>query len=57
MWRTAFRVSGAILTVALLVAAIVVFTDAFNQKQGKMSAAVNAAPVDKIVLRTDGVLT
>ena len=57
MWRTAFRVSGAILTVALLVAAIVVFTDAFNQKQGKMSAAVNAAPVDKIVLRTDWVLT
>jgi len=57
MWGTAFRVSGAVVTVALLIAAIVVFTDAFNQKQGKMSAAVNAAPVDKIVLRTDGVLT
>lgn len=57
MWRTAFRVTGAVITVALLVAAIVVFTDAFNQKQGKMSAAVNAAPVDKITLRTDGVLT
>ncbi len=57
MWGTAFRVSGAILTVALLVAGIVVFTDAFNQKQGKMSAAVNASSVDKIVLRTDGVLT
>ncbi len=39
MWRTAFRVTGAVITVALLIAAIVVFTDAFNQKQGKMSAA------------------
>lgn len=57
MWGTAFRVTGAVITVALLIAAIVVFTDAFNQKPGKMSAAVNAASVDKIVLRTDGVLT
>lgn len=57
MWGTAFRVTGAVVTVALLIAGIVVFTDAFNQKQGKMSAAVNAAEVDKILVRTDGVLT
>lgn len=57
MWRTAFRVTGAVLTVGLLVGGIIVFSEAFREKQDKMSAAVNAAPIDKIVLRTDGVLS
>lgn len=56
MWRTAFRVTGAVITIALLVSGIVVFTDAFQKNPQKMSAAVNAAQVKEIVLRSDGVL-
>ncbi len=57
MWGAFFRVTGAVVVVGLIVGGIVVFTDAFEKKQDKMSAAVNAAPVDKITVRTDGVLT
>jgi hypothetical protein len=56
MWRTAFRVTGGIITIALLISGIVVFSDVFQKNPQKLSAAVNAAEIDEIVLRSDGVL-
>lgn len=57
MWRTGFRVTGAVVTVVALVGGIFYFTESFKKNPHKMSAAVEAAPVNAIVMRTDGVLS
>lgn len=57
MWRTGFRVTGAVVTIVALVGGIFYFTESFKKNPHKMSAAVEAAPVDALVMRTDGVLS
>jgi len=53
---TAFRITGAVVTIGGLVVGIVMFTGVFQGDPKKMSTAVHAAPVKTITLRTDGVL-
>jgi cell division septal protein FtsQ len=56
MFMTFCRITGLVVTIALVGGGIIVFTEFFNEDPRKISKVVDAVPVKEIILRTDGVL-
>ena len=56
MFMTVFRVTAAVVAMAVIVGGILVFTEFFNEDPRNISAVVDTVPIKEIMLRTDGVL-